>query len=885
MTDLAGMIITYKADTSDLVSKIKDAKSSMSSVADVAESSGNAVVNAFKKIAGSADLGRAITNVDVAQAKLALIESDVNQARAKLQTLQNAADAGKSVTGLDEARAKLTLLEAKAQDARSNLEQVKNEANDGGPAIAQDFEQASSGVAQFAERVSETRTSFVGHIRGMIGGLVEFGSKLGMTVIGIQGLAQGARSLAESLLGPAESAEQVESSLEVFTGSAQKALAELKALSDFSAHTPFETSAIDQAALKMQGVGVSSQKVIPYILALGDAIDATGRTSSADLDQIVTNFDKIKTTGHLTTDVMNSFADAGVNAWAVLEKQTGKTHDQLAALISAGLYPADKAMNDLTKGIEQNPLYKGQMANDANIFSGSLSTLKSNFDQVLASFGSPILKGLEPIITDISGALASPVFKDFAGSVGKGIVDTFHKMGDVIGDVSSHISVSKDAFSAFKDFSGFIKQNIDFWSGQIFKDLGNALQPLQGLFSGFSGRIDITRKSVADFMAPINNMVSTLGYGLDTAIKQSEPGIKRFADWLKGPVASAVNDAKPGFAKLGDALSGLGKAFERIGSVKLDSLVKIFKDFEPIVEKVVPPTIRFAGVIAGDLADGIKFATPYFEHAENAISKFGAEIADRVAPIVSHWIDDIKKDMAEFNKVWNKVWPSLAPIAGGVWETLKGITKIGWALVSGVIKIGLDILGGDWHKAWDDLKDMTKGIWKGFQQMMHGEMETLKNILFAGGDAIKHALTWPFEQAWNDISGIFNNIKNMISGTPKIATGGGSTSIPGGVASYASGTNYAPGGLSLVGEDGPELINLPRGSQVIPLRGSSDGSSTAYPIRPSLGSSPSSGGGSASSQAIYGDQTIIFELDGYELARVTGNRQARMVRLKTGRRG
>lgn len=34
------------------------------------------------------------------------------------------------------------------------------------------------------------------------------------------------------------------------------------------------------------------------------------------------------------------------------------------------------------------------------------------------------------------------------------------------------------------------------------------------------------------------------------------------------------------------------------------------------------------------------------------------------------------------------------------------------------------------------------------------------------------------------------------------------------VAGFAKGTNYAPGGLALVGERGPELVNLPRGSQV-----------------------------------------------------------------------
>jgi hypothetical protein len=32
----------------------------------------------------------------------------------------------------------------------------------------------------------------------------------------------------------------------------------------------------------------------------------------------------------------------------------------------------------------------------------------------------------------------------------------------------------------------------------------------------------------------------------------------------------------------------------------------------------------------------------------------------------------------------------------------------------------------------------------------------------------------------------------------------------------AGGTNYAAGGMTLVGEQGPELVNLPRGAQVIP---------------------------------------------------------------------
>jgi hypothetical protein len=41
-------------------------------------------------------------------------------------------------------------------------------------------------------------------------------------------------------------------------------------------------------------------------------------------------------------------------------------------------------------------------------------------------------------------------------------------------------------------------------------------------------------------------------------------------------------------------------------------------------------------------------------------------------------------------------------------------------------------------------------------------------------------------------------------------------SLPPGIRGYASGTSYAPGGWAIVGEQGPELVSLPRGSQVLP---------------------------------------------------------------------
>nr|WP_313631908.1 tape measure protein [Brevundimonas naejangsanensis] len=48
--------------------------------------------------------------------------------------------------------------------------------------------------------------------------------------------------------------------------------------------------------------------------------------------------------------------------------------------------------------------------------------------------------------------------------------------------------------------------------------------------------------------------------------------------------------------------------------------------------------------------------------------------------------------------------------------------------------------------------------------------------------------------------------------------GGGFLSGIGKLFGFQNGTNFAPGGLAMVGEAGPELVNLPRGSQVVPHR-------------------------------------------------------------------
>lgn len=68
----------------------------------------------------------------------------------------------------------------------------------------------------------------------------------------------------------------------------------------------------------------------------------------------------------------------------------------------------------------------------------------------------------------------------------------------------------------------------------------------------------------------------------------------------------------------------------------------------------------------------------------------------------------------------------------------------------------------------------------------------------------------------NTAAVVGNTAALAASGAGSAAGGAGTLSMLASIPAYASGIDNAPGGLSMVGENGPELVNLPGGSSVIP---------------------------------------------------------------------
>ncbi|MFK4507220.1 hypothetical protein [Bradyrhizobium daqingense] len=120
-------------------------------------------------------------------------------------------------------------------------------------------------------------------------------------------------------------------------------------------------------------------------------------------------------------------------------------------------------------------------------------------------------------------------------------------------------------------------------------------------------------------------------------------------------------------------------------------------------------------------------------------------------------------------------------------------------------------------------QDITRSVLADFTQQIRNGASAMDALESAGLNALGRLsdklAQMAADQLWKSAfggSGGGFNIGSLFgvggASAGPITLGGPAGPVP----FFASGTNSAPGGLAVVGEEGPELVNLPRGSQVIP---------------------------------------------------------------------
>lgn len=166
--------------------------------------------------------------------------------------------------------------------------------------------------------------------------------------------------------------------------------------------------------------------------------------------------------------------------------------------------------------------------------------------------------------------------------------------------------------------------------------------------------------------------------------------------------------------------------------------------------------------------------------------------------------------------------PTIAPFFQTAFDTAKGIVSTAAPVIGQLITA----LGPVFSGLLSVAQVVMQGIGTAVQvaaPIVSGLISALSPVFSSVGSALKSLGTIfnsVFKGIMNTVEKAYNFVKPLIDGIGKAVSGisgavsSGLNWVAGKIGKNATGTRYWRGGLSLVGEAGPELVQMPRGSKV-----------------------------------------------------------------------
>lgn len=290
----------------------------------------------------------------------------------------------------------------------------------------------------------------------------------------IIGLAKKFSSLGEGIVNQGVAFnQQMEKYTTGFTnmlGSVEKAQAVLNQIKQDAARTPLNVDSLVQANQLLISAGVSAGEARSTILALGDAVSATGGGSEV-LSRMAANLQQIKNVGKAASIDIKQFAMAGIDIYGVLADYTGKS----TAEVQGMTITYDLLTAALKKASEEGGRYYNAMETQSQTLSGRIETLKDNWSQLLGT----LTKGLTETEGNLVTVAAGWVQRLQEGFETAGANGLMQAGGHIVDEVASGISagipsLAARAEDAVQNFALYLQDN----TGQIVDTGGKLLVSL-----------------------------------------------------------------------------------------------------------------------------------------------------------------------------------------------------------------------------------------------------------------------------------------------------------------------------------------------------------------------------------------------------------------------
>lgn len=257
--------------------------------------------------------------------------------------------------------------------------------------------------------------------------------------------------------------EQYQTALTNMLGSASAAENVLEQIKQDAARTPFDTAGLVKANELLISTGVDADSSRKVILALGDAVSATGG-GNEELSRMAQNLQQIKNAGKATAADIKQFAYAGIDVYGILADYTGKS----TAEVQKMTVTYDVLTAALEKASDEGGRYYNSMSTQSETLNGQMSTLTDNATQLAGLMTADLTDGIKMVVGNLNDmtVAATEAYKT-DGWVG--LATEIASLNPLISGVISEMSALGDGLST-------IAQNaisvLDQWSYKLNKALG-----------------------------------------------------------------------------------------------------------------------------------------------------------------------------------------------------------------------------------------------------------------------------------------------------------------------------------------------------------------------------------------------------------------------------
>ena len=366
------------------------------------------------------------------------LSSQYAKAQARVRELGRQYDESVQKTGANSKATKELSKEWKsAQTEVSNLEKALKKTN--------------SGLVNFESKIKSSSKSLAGAIaQGTV--MANVFSKLGSAAL----------SAAEGFISSGiEYNAQIEKYTTGFTnmlGSAEAAQQVMSQIQEDAAKTPFDVESLTQANQYLISAGENASYARNTIMALGDAVSATGGGND-ELNRMAQNLQQIANTGKATTADIKQFAYAGIDVYGILADYTGKSTAEVQKMTIS----YDLLTQALQAASEEGGRYYNSMDTQSQTMNGRVSTLQDNVKQLAGLLTGDLSSGIGVVIGNLNDMLvaAQEAYK----------TDGWIGLAGAITGLTEPINTAKNAL---KDFASKATTWLDQLSYKLNRFLGKA---------------------------------------------------------------------------------------------------------------------------------------------------------------------------------------------------------------------------------------------------------------------------------------------------------------------------------------------------------------------------------------------------------------------------